>query len=339
MSETELPKGRAQNIESSLLSRKISELALRIQGTRLETLVTQLYDELERAGVGFKPQAYLADEWGCPDDVPMIGIPFYLADPRLSRLEGELTGVEAETETEVLMYLRHEAGHAFNYAYRLYEQPEWQRLFGSISAPYLDEFTPVPFSQRFVRNVPGWYAQKHPDEDFAETFAVWLTPDSHWRERYAGTLALAKLEYVERTVHQLGSQPPPATITAPDTPVEQMDVTLSEWYGTSSQDGRACTLPRVLDEDLRTLFPAMQGQTAAGAVRTRRVQLVFETNRWTGVNRGRLGALLDEIVRRVEALNLKLEPDQVDARMINLAIFVTTLAMNYHYTNQFVSED
>ena len=98
-----------------------------------------------------------------------------------------------------MMYLRHEAGHAFNYAYELYKTPEWRDLFGPFRRPYRDDYRPVPFSRRFVRHIAGWYAQKHPDEDFAETFAVWLTPRSQWRrKRYKGWGAMAKLRYVDR---------------------------------------------------------------------------------------------------------------------------------------------
>ncbi len=194
--------------QRDLLSRKISDLALKIPGTRLEELINELYQELEKAGISFKPKTYLSDEWGCPQGVPVIGIPFYLADPRLCKLEGELTGIEAETDAEVMMYLRHEAGHAFNYAYRLYLKTEWRRLFGPFSQPYKEEYKPIPFSARFVHHIPGWYAQKHPDDDFAETFAVWLTPGSEWRKKYADTPALTKLLYVDRVVRRYGRKPP-----------------------------------------------------------------------------------------------------------------------------------
>ena len=150
----------------ALLQQRIDELGLKIEGTRLEPLIQQLYGELDQAGISLKPPVYLSDEWGCPEGVPVIGIPFYLADERLRRLEDELMeGVEAESEEEILSYLRHEAGHAFNYAYRLYETEEWHKLFGPYSRPYRDDYEPNPFSRNFVRHLPGWYAQKHPDED------------------------------------------------------------------------------------------------------------------------------------------------------------------------------
>src|SRR4030042_6617457 len=139
MSPLELGETDKKNVlnreQQKLLSRKISDLSLKIQGTRLEALIGELYQELEKAGIYFKPKTYLSDEWGCPDGVPVIGIPFYLADPELCKLEGQLTDIEAEDEAEVMMYLRHEAGHAFSYAHRLYRKPDWRRLFGRVSPP------------------------------------------------------------------------------------------------------------------------------------------------------------------------------------------------------------
>ena len=168
-----------------ILTKPIKELGLKLEGSHLERYVQQLYRELERKGLKkFRPLCYLTDEWGCPSGEPVIGIPFYLADPKLARLEKEMN--DLEDEREILMYLRHEAGHAFNYAYELYKTPEWRDLFGPFRRPYRDNYRPIPFSRSFVRHIAGWYAQKHPDEDFAETFAVWLTPRSQWRKKYKG---------------------------------------------------------------------------------------------------------------------------------------------------------
>ncbi|HQJ51689.1 MAG: hypothetical protein BWY10_00719 [Chloroflexi bacterium ADurb.Bin180] len=332
---TELNITSAESERLALLSRRVNELRLRIPGTRLEVLINQLYDELARAGIQFRPRVYLSDEWGCPDRVPVIGIPFYLADPVLSQMEGELTEVEAEGEAEVLMYLRHETGHAFNYAYRLYLDPEWKRLFGSISDAYEDDYKTIPFSARYVRHVPGWYGQRHPDDDFAETFAVWLYPGSDWRRRYAGTVALTKLQYVDRVAHQLGGTPPVVSDGALDVPVEEMDITLAEWYA-PDEEGPACSLPAILDSDLESLFPAVEGQPAHELIHTWRRSLVRDLHHWTGVTRPVLHRLLAEVDRHLKKLNLKVESDQVPSRLEALAIFLTTLVMNYNYTGQFV---
>ena len=139
---------------------------------------------------------------------PVIGIPFYLADPKLQRLESEMNDIE--DTRQIMMYMRHEAGHAFNYAYALYKTEEWRNLFGPFRRPYRDNYKPVPFSRQFVRHMEGWYAQKHPDEDFAETFAVWLTPRSNWRKRYKGWGAMKKLLYMDRIGRKFGDADPAA---------------------------------------------------------------------------------------------------------------------------------
>ena len=186
-----------------ILGKPIRDLGLKLEGSPLERFVHQLYRELDRKGLKkFRPACYLTDEWGCPSGEPIIGIPFYLADPNLARLEKEMN--DLEDSRQIMMYLRHEAGHAINYAYALHKTPEWKQMFGPYRKPYRDAYRPIPFSRSFVRHMEGWYAQKHPDEDFAETFAVWLTPGSRWRQKYKGWPALEKLRYVDRTFRKLG---------------------------------------------------------------------------------------------------------------------------------------
>src|SRR6267378_6949448 len=199
----------------------------------------------------FRPPCYLSDEWACPDREPIIGIPFYLADPKLAALEQAVNDIE--DEREIMMYLRHEAGHAFNYAYELYATREWHDLFGPFDRPYSDDYKPVPFSRGFVRHIAGWYAQKHPDEDFAETFAVWMTPGSNWRRRYKGWPALGKLRYVNHTVRQLRDQDPVVSTGDFDITVEDMQVTVEEFYRRlMRQNGAAVNV--ALEADLTDLF-------------------------------------------------------------------------------------
>ena len=139
--------------------------------------------------------------------MPGIAIPFYLAHPRLRRLElTQVLEIEGGTREWCMMILRHEAGHAIENAYRLRQRPKRQALFGKSSEPYPDSYAPKPYSRSFVVHLDSWYAQSHPDEDFAETFAVWLTPGSNWRERYAGWPALRKLEYVDELMRGIAGQ-------------------------------------------------------------------------------------------------------------------------------------
>ena len=164
--------------ESALGSTPIRNLGLTLTGTSLEPVLAGFLEEILNAGIiRLKPRFYLSTEWGVPFDTIAIAIPFYLARPELTAIHAERTGlVEGKSHADILRYLRHEMGHVVNYGYQLYNNEEWVRMFGSITQPYIEEYRPEPFSRRFVRHLPGWYAQKHPDEDWSETFAVWMTP-------------------------------------------------------------------------------------------------------------------------------------------------------------------
>jgi hypothetical protein len=320
----------------ALLGKRISDLGLRLQGTPLEELVGRLHDELRAHGLVFMPPVYLTDEWGCPSGTPVIGVPFYLADRNLMRIEEEVAA-GVETSDESMRYLRHEAGHAFNYAYRLYDQPEWRRLFGPYSRPYRDRYHADPFSRNFVRHILAWYAQKHPDEDFAETFAVWLTPGIDWRTVYRGWPVLAKLEYVDRTMAEVGGEPPvvSAEVTDDDLPVDAMHYTVQEHYYELEQK-----LPlddeRFFDGDLLTIFgdPTANGggPDAATFLREHRRELVGRIAYWTGEGSGIVGALIDLLARRAAELALRVRLRE-SSTLIELTAFGTAVMMNYRYTD------
>ena len=140
--------------------------------------------------------------------MPGIAIPFYLAHPRLEKLERtQMLEVEGGTPEWCMRILRHEAGHAIDNAYRLRLRRRRQQVFGPSYKAYPEYYTPRPYSKSFVLHLDSWYAQSHPDEDFAETFAVWLNPQSDWRVRYADWPALKKLEYMETLMHELANKP------------------------------------------------------------------------------------------------------------------------------------
>lgn len=323
-----------------LLSTRLNELPLKIIGSHLEPAVKQLYIELGNAGISFKPETYLSDGWGCPSGVPIIGIPFYLADVNVYSIVDEFIDPAPCDDSELIKYLRHECGHAFNYAYLLYKEPDWEKTFGLYSKPYKDNYNAVPFDTRFVRHSPGWYAQKHPDEDFAETFAVWLTPNSRWRQIYANTLALNKLLHIDELARLYGQKMPCITGGELDRPLSELDVTLAKWCRMRRKAGqRKIVLPDIINEDLRRLFPDAEGDPAVSIFQTNSRQLVHEVHNWTGVNRDLLNSLVYELSKRVKALGLMVEPDRTAERITNLAIFISTLAMNYQYSGKFVKND
>jgi len=324
-----------------LLVKPIKDLGLRLEGSPLEKYVHVLYREIERKGLKhFRPVCYLTDEWGCPSGEPVVGVPFYLADPKLASLERQMN--DLEDEREILMYLRHEAGHAFNYAYELYKSDEWRALFGPFRRSYRDNYRPVPFSRRFVRHIAGWYAQKHPDEDFAETFAVWLTPRSGWRRKYRGWPALRKLRYVDRIARRVADKPPLREMGETDVTVEEMDITVEQFYRENTPDEAQAIAELALDTDLADILtkPAPRRRSgiraAAPWLAEHRKAIVDKVTYWTGVRRPLVRALVESIEQRVAALGLAVETAREPAQLVEMTAYTTTLAMNYLARGRFV---
>jgi len=239
-----------------------------------------------------------------------------------------------------MMYLRHDAGHAFHYAYRLYTSPEWRKRFGPFNRRYRDHYRPVPFSRRFVRHIAGWYAQKHPDEDFAETFAVWLTPRSGWRLKYRQWPAIHKLRYVSRVARQVGSQPPIVSTGALDVPVEDMKLTVEQYYRRLvRQNGAAVNL--ALESDLGDLFPASgrkrkSVRPAWEMLEEHRILLTDKVTYWTGVKRAIVRALVERIIRTCREHEFYAEVGREASYLVELTAYGTTLAMNYLTRGKFV---
>jgi len=211
---------------------RFDELHVSFRGTWLERCVMRLHTELARRAVRHRPHAWLSEEWFSPTGIPGFAIPFYLAHPRLMRLERAQMGtVEGGTVSECMAIMRHEAGHAIQTAYRLHTRPDWRRVFGKTTTPYPDRYRPDRRSRRFVRHLPHWYAQSHPDEDFAETFAVWLRPRAAWRRTYVRwPVALAKLEYVDALMRELAGRRPPVAARRPYLPLRDIHRTLDAHY-------------------------------------------------------------------------------------------------------------
>lgn len=324
---------------NELLAKPIRDLGLKLEGSPLERFVQQLYKELDAKGLHkFRPACYLTDEWGCPSGEPVIGIPFYLANPDLAKLEREMNDIE--DSREIMMYLRHEAGHAFNYAYRLYNTAEWRELFGPFRRAYRDNYRPIPFSRKYVRHMAGWYAQKHPDEDFAETFAVWLTPRSQWRKRYKGWAAMAKLLYMDRMARQVGNLDPVRRRGHTDITVDEMDTTVGEFYRLSVPE-EIHVEELALDTDLADIFNVSQKRrkgvrAAHDLLREHRKPIIDKIAYWSGVQRPIIKKLVEAICKRVEELGLRVDTRCESTYLTEFTVYVTALAMNYLTRGKFV---
>jgi hypothetical protein len=318
-----------------LLQTRIRDLGLSLEHSPVAELVRHLHAELEEKGLRhFRPTCYLSDEWGSPTGEPVIGIPFYLGDPRVANLEDAINDIE--DEREIMMYLRHEAGHAFNYAYELFKTAEWTDVFGPFRRPYRDDYPFVPFSRQFVRHIAGWYAQKHPDEDFAETFAVWLDRSSKWRTKYAQWGAMKKLQYADRIAKELGDTPPLHAVGNIDYTVDQMEQTVEEFYRQNTIDESAATAGLALDTDLIDIFVTAdrcsarrEYRPAAELVAEHRRDIVDRVNYWTGVRRSLVRTLVESIERQLAELGLFADLPRSRSHMVEITVYVTTLSMTF----------
>jgi hypothetical protein len=329
-----------ETVRYELLNTRVCDLRLEVEGSPLEPHIERLYRELAARGLEFRPEIYPTDSWGCPDEVPVIGVPFYLMDRRLSRIEEEQTG-EIENAHIIMMLLRHEAGHALNYAYRVHKDPEWVELFGPFSRPYRDKFRPNPFSRNFVRHITHHqygrtYAQKHPDEDFAETFAVWLTPRSGWRRRYRTWPALRKLKYVDRRMKELAGTEPKCTTGRLETPVEDMDMLLAEHYGQRAERYRAAAQGYV-DDKLQQVFPATRARNvipASKLFREHSEELLERVTHWSELDKDEVRTLLSKLEDRADALELQCPRRQERGKILDVTALATALAMDFAYTGR-----
>jgi hypothetical protein len=232
--------------DRQLLDHRLCDLPLRIRDSLLQERIEKLYRELEARSLAFRPHTWLAEEWFTPDGVSGFAIPFYLAHPRLMKLErAQMLEVEGGTEAECMKILRHEAGHAIDNAFRLHTRRSWADTFGSYHVPYPEWYQPQPGSRDYVFNLDAWYGQAHPAEDFAETFAVWLKPGNRWQRQYEDWGAQRKLLYVQHVMTGLIGRTPPRIVSREVEPLGSLTKTLREHYRESALTIRSTGLRRM----------------------------------------------------------------------------------------------
>ncbi len=322
--------------DEELLQMRICDLRLKIPGTELESRIAAFYQELEQKEIAFKPVCYLGDEWFCPDGASTIAIPFYLAHSRLKRLEERMMmEVEGGTEAWCMRLLRHEMGHVLNHAYLLAKEPQWQKLFGPPSLDYSESFRARPYSKRFVRHLDGWYAQSHPEEDFAETVAIWLTPGLDWKRQYRGWKALDKLEYVDELMSKLAGKPRLVVSRAKMSEASRLRSRLEAYYKRRRRL-YAQDFPDFFDSDLRRLFvdasAAPSAERAAAFLRRSRKPILEAVSVWTGEPKFTVSRLFRALTERCAELDLRVRNDSSD---LEITAYLATLASHYRLTGKF----
>ena len=324
--------------DDEMLALRICDLGVRIEGGELEARIGELHNELELRGVKLRPDCYLGDEWFSPEGEPAISIPFYLAHPRLKALElRQMLEVEGGTPEWCRLLLRHECGHAVDHAYRFSSRRQWQKIFGSPDTEYTPEtYRPRPYSKSFVRHLANWYAQAHPDEDFAETFAVWLgSAPEVWREQYRGWKALEKLEFVHALMQESAENPPSIKKPHRISEARKLRKTLARYYA-ARRKFYADDFPDFYDADLRAIFTKGEpgGEAAAKFMRKNRAALIQSIVQWTGQNKYTVSMLVRKLIRRSRDLKLPAPRDSVRLQF-ELAAYLASLVTNHLHTGKF----
>lgn len=323
--------------DEALLDLRMSDLPLTLSGTVIETRITQLREELASRGLHFPVHFYLAEEWFTPDGFASMAVPFYLAHPRLEKLElAQMLEVEGGEHEWCMRILRHEAGHVVDNAYKLRLRRKRREIFGPSSAPYPEFYTPKPYSKSFVLHLDPWYAQSHPDEDFAETFAVWLTPGANWEQRYAGWSALRKIEYMDTLMQSIAGKPPRVDRLDEVDPLRRQRQTLRQYYRRKRRH-YGVDHPAFYDRDLRRLFSdqpehADRPTAAQFMARLRKParRLVAE---WTGIYQYTVDKVLEDMIARARELKLRLAIPEDQARQ-EFTVLLTVQVMNYLHSGR-----
>jgi hypothetical protein len=321
----------ASYTDEQLLAMRMCDLGLTIEGTEIEPRLAIVNAELDARGLA-RPHYWLSDEWFTPDGVPGVAIPFYLAHPRLLKLEqAQMLEVEGGDEESCLMILRHEAGHAIDNAYRLRRRQSRRRVFGRSTLVYPEYYTPKPYSKSFVLHLDHWYAQSHPDEDFAETFAVWLDPGSMWSTRYAGWPAHRKLEYMDRLMRRVARARPRVTTKRLVDPLNRLRKTLADHYR-KKREHYGLDHPDFYESDLRKLFSDSpeyaKRMPAARFLRRIRREVRSTVASFTDSYQYTIDQLLERIIERCRDLNLRLTDSEETTRQ-EFLVFLTVQTMNY----------
>ena len=337
MPRSAVPPDWADMPDEELLNLHIADLPIQLEGSLVEGRIKELTKELEGCDLKFPIRYYLSDEWFTPDGHASMAVPFYLAHPRLERLEkAQMLAVEGGEHEWCMRILRHEAGHVIDNAYKLRLRRQRRQLFGPSSEQYPEFYDPKPYSKAFVQHIAPWYAQSHPDEDFAETFAVWLTPGSDWKRRYAGWPALKKLDYMASLMKALRGKKPLVTDTSEVDPLRRIRRTLRQHYKRKRRH-YGVDHPHFYDRELRKLFSEApefaKNMTAAQFIGRQRRELRRLVADWTGIYQYTVDRVIEDMITRARELNMRLAGPEDRARY-ELTVLVTVQTMNYLHSGR-----
>ena len=317
---------------NEILNLKFSDLDLSITGSRVEPLVEQLYKELQRRSLDFQPEVYIAEDWFSFDGVPGIAIPFYVINDRLAKIQKKmLLDTEGYNKKDCIKLLRHETGHAIDNAFHLRKSKSRQKLFGLSSTPYPDKYSPQAYSRKYVAHLNLWYAQAHPDEDWAETFAVWLNPLSNWRQKYKKWPAIKKLKLVNSLMAEIKNKKPLVKIQERPGDIVRNRRKLKTFYKEKIED-LGLDQPFYVDPLIARLFSTdpkyKNKKLAAQFIRQERKLIRDMVARWTGQYKYTIDQILRDVILSCQEQKLRLITSEKETRL-DLVGMLTAHTLNY----------
>jgi hypothetical protein len=337
-----------ETLKLEILTTPINQLGYKIEGTFLEEAIRAVRRDMKRLGItGLQPFFYLSNGYGCIEGVPNIALSFTNCDDLIAELNEEFRKFRY-TPDEIVDVIRHEVGHAFCYAYKLFKTPEFRRTF-KVKGHF---FRTYPLTDRYIRRVNPWskefvnpggdyYAQKHPDDDFAETFMVWMKPRQNWRKKYKSRPgALRKLEYVDRIVKKYRRKPPLVESDAAliYEPIGSLNMSVARFLRARPTRYRRLATGYV-DPDLKSMFlkrpprvkgrPARTHHHAHAFLRAYRRIVIPRVAGWVGVDESVVTELIDKLIVRARALDLWMRHDESERKIIEVTAYLSTLCAHY----------
>jgi len=325
--------------DEELLEVRFCDLDLHMKNSEIAPVLDVFWHELDALGIDFRPVVYLSDEWLCPEGTPAIGVPFYLAHHRLKKFEKQMMlEAEGETQDEFLKMMRHEMGHAISYAYKFQSRRKWRELFGQASKEFSDYYAYKKYSRSYVSNIEEGYAQSHPDEDFAETFAVWANPRMDWRVKYQGWRVMEKLEYVDRLIRSVGHKESLVKSHARHFNIRKLKSKLKTHYK-RRRKLYAQDYPDFFDRELLAIFtetPSHDGSLrAVRFIQKNRKDIIRIVQRWTGQRQYVIDHLLKRFAARAKDLNLFCANTSGEHETTMMIACLTAYLRNHYYTGTF----
>jgi hypothetical protein len=340
-----------------LLLTPLNRLGLTMEGSYLAEAVRIALADLKRVRIKkLQPYFYLSTGYGTVAGTTSIALGFYDCNDLLKELNRELRGFEYSFN-DIVNIVRHELGHAFAYAYKLYRRNDFREVF-KVKGNY---FLTYPETDRYIRRANPWsrdyvnpsgdyYAQKHPDDDFAETFMVLLQPRYNWRREYRNYPgALRKLDFVKGIIEKLRNQEPLIDQKPYDyEPLESFSETVAHFMKLRSTRDYRRKATGYLDPDLKDLFwrpPASRAGRkrerdyvhADNFIRKHKRNVVSQVSRWVGVDERVVKDLLDKCSARTHALDLWVRKAERDRKLLEFTSYVSfrcaLYALNESYLN------